>query len=156
MIPVDREKLLAVLGVVLGVPTLLQITPIKINPWSWLWKLLKSAWRGFCRSLTSPVLEQIEANREQLTALDRKLTAHIDLDDQREADKVRGAILRFNHEVMQNQRHTEEEFVEVLAQIDWYNDFCKDHKKYQNSRAVHAIANVERVYDDRLRNNDFL
>lgn len=26
---------------------------------------------------------------------------------------------------------------------------------YENNRAVHAIANVERCYDDRLKNNDF-
>lgn len=34
-------------------------------------------------------------------------------------------------------------------------DYCETHKEYENNRAVHAIANIERCYDDRLKNNDF-
>ena len=52
--------------------------------------------------------------------------------------------------------HTEEEFVEILAKIDWYHDYCRDHTKYKNSRAVHAISNILRVYDERLAKHDFL
>lgn len=151
----DKEWLTAV-GAALGLTALVQISPIKINPWTWAWNGLKRGWRGFTRSLTAPVLEQIEENRRQLEAMDQKLTAHIAVDDSREADKVRGHILRFNNELMRDVAHTEEEFVDTLAQIDWYHSYCQSHPDYKNSRAVHAIANIERVYDDRLKNNDFL
>ena len=30
------------------------------------------------------------------------------------------------------------------------------HKDYENNRAVHAIANINRVYDERLAKHDFL
>ena len=163
----DWEKLAAALGVVLGVPTLLQITPIKINPWSWLWKLIKRGWAAFCTSLNAPMLaamermqtEQSEAIRrveQNLLETKKTLDNHIAADDEREADKTRSDILRFNNEVMRGQGHTEEEFVEILMKIDWYHDYCKTHENYKNSRAVHAIANIERVYDVRLEKNDFL
>lgn len=152
----DKEEILAVLGVVLGLPTLVQICPIKINPWSWLWKMLKRMWLGFCRSLTAPVLAELEPVMKEQLIIKQTLEAHIAADDKREADHVRASILRFNNEVMRSIPHTEEEFVEVLASIDWYERYCRDHKDYKNSRAVHAIDNIERVYDERLKNNDFL
>lgn len=34
--------------------------------------------------------------------------------------------------------------------------YCEKHKDYKNNRAVHAIANICRVYDKRLENHDFL
>ena len=144
------------LCVALGLTTLVQISPIKINPWSWIWKMLKRIWRGFCRSLNAEVLGELAKVQGDLRDTKTDLASHIKLDDQREADKVRGGILQFNNELLRDIPHTKEEFVEVLAKIDWYNRYCKDNADYKNSRAVHAIANIERVYDERLQKHDFL
>lgn len=140
----------------LGLPTLIQLSPLKINPWSWAWKALKWLWRGFCRSLNADVLEKLTKVELAQQETKAKLENHIKLDDEREADKVRTSILHFNNELLRGIPHTKEEFVEILAKIDWYNDFCKTHEDYRNCRAVHAIANIERVYDERLEKRDFL
>lgn len=150
-----KEEIVA-LCVALGLPTLIEFSPIKINPWSWLWKMLKSIWRGFCRSLNAEVLTQLSALEKGQIATQEQLEKHIAMDDEREADKVRASILHFNNELLREIPHTKEEFVEILAKIDWYNDFCDTHKDYRNSRAKHAIANIERVYDERLQKHDFL
>ena len=150
-----KEKIIA-LCVALGLPTLIEISPIKINPWSWLWKMLKMLWRSFCRSLNSDVLDKLSALEEGQKNTQSQLEKHIAMDDEREADKVRASILHFNNELLREIPHTKEEFVEILAKIDWYNDFCDTHKGYRNSRAGHAIANIERVYDERLQKHDFL
>lgn len=142
--------------VALGVPTLIQISPLKINPWSWVWKMLKAIWRGFCRSLNADVLDKLSDLELDQKDTKSKLEAHIALDDEREADKVRSSILHFNNELLRDIPHTKEEFVEILSKIDWYNDFCETHKDYRNCRAVHAIANIERVYDERMKKHDFL
>lgn len=152
----DIEKLVTALCVVLGLPTLIEISPIKINPWSWVGKMLKFAWRGFCRSLNADVLEKLAEVEKEQKDTKKKLEDHINLDDCREADKVRARILQFNNELLRDISHTKEEFVDILSAIDWYNDFCTTHKDYKNSRAVHAIANIERVYDERLAKHDFL
>lgn len=142
--------------VAFGLPTLIQLSPLKLNPWTWLGKAMKWLWRGFCRSLNADVLAKLEALEKEGKATKAALDAHIKMDDEREADKVRASILNYNNELLRDIPHTKEEFVEILAKIDWYNDFCKTHEDYKNSRAVHAIANIERVYDERLKKHDFL
>ena len=150
-----KEDIIA-LCVALGIPTLIEVCPIKINPWSWIFKMLKILWRSFCRSLNSDVLDKLSALEKGQGATQAQLEKHIAMDDEREADKVRASILHFNNELPREIPHTKEEFVEILAKIDWYNDFCDTHKDYRNCRAVHAIANIERVYDERLQKHDFL
>ena len=150
-----KEDIIA-LCVALGIPTLIEVCPIKINPWSWLFKMLKMLWRSFCRSLNSDVLDKLSALEKGQGATQAQLEKHIAMDDEREADKVRASILHFNNELLREIPHTKEEFVEILAKIDWYNDFCDTHKDYRNCRAVHATANIERVYDERLQKHDFL
>lgn len=150
-----KEDIIA-LCVALGIPTLIEVCPIKINPRSWLFRMLKMLWRSFCRSLNSDVLDKLSALEKGQGATQAQLEKHIAMDDEREADKVRASILHFNNELLREIPHTKEEFVEILAKIDWYNDFCDTHKDYRNCRAVHAIANIERVYDERLQKHDFL
>lgn len=151
----DTENIIA-LCVGLGVPTLIQLSPLKLNPWSCLFKLLKWLWRAICRSLNAEVLKELADVKTAQNDVKTKLESHIKMDDEREADKVRASILHFNNELLRDIPHTKEEFVEILAKIDWYNDFCNTRKDYRNSRAVHAIANIERVYDARLDKHDFL
>ena len=150
-----KEDIIA-LCVALGTPTLIEVCPIKINPWSWLFRMVKMLWGSFCRSLNSDVLDKLSALEKGQGATQAQLEKHIAMDDEREADKVRASILHFNNELLREIPHTKEEFVEILAKIDWYNDFCDTHKDYRNCRAVHAIANIERVYDERLQKHDFL
>lgn len=118
--------------------------------------MLKFLWRGFCRSLNADVLAELEKVKKSQQDTKTKLENHIKMDDQREADKARASILHFNNELLRDIPHTKEEFIEVLSKIDWYNDFCKTHEDYKNSRAVHAIANILRVYDERMEKHDFL
>ena len=125
-----------------AVLTLLQLAPIKINPWSWLA-------RAFGRAINSDLLKEVKQTR-------KRLDEHIRIDDEREADRHRERILKFNNALLQGKHHTQEEFVDVLATIDSYEAYCFTHPDYKNSRAVHAIANIERLYDERLKKNDFL
>lgn len=85
-----------------------------------------------------------------------KLDNHIKTDDERAADMHRARILQFNNELIRNIPHTREEFIEILAEIDGYEKFCKRNPNYPNSRATHAIANIGRVYDERLQKHDFI
>ena len=66
-------------GVLVIVMTLVQIAPIKISPWSWLAKAIGKAMG----------LDRIE----------KKLDAHIEMDDRRTADGHRARILHFNNEL---------------------------------------------------------
>lgn len=99
---------------------------------------------------------QLDAVNAKLDKMQESLDRHIRLDDERNADSHRTRILQFNNELLRDIPHTQEDFIEILAEIDFYEDYCKTHPEYKNHRCVHAIANIGRVYDERLRKHDFL
>lgn len=144
-----KELLLAGGGSLILLLTLVQIAPIKINPWS---AIVKALGRIF-NSEVIGMLNEVKAAQKSNTD---RLNEHIRLDDERNADERRTRILRFNNELVRNIPHTKEEFIDVLADIDCYEAYCRDHPDYKNNRAVHAIANIGRVYDERLQKHDFL
>ena len=78
------------------------------------------------------------------------------MDDERNADAIRAYILRFNMELVRGILHTREDFIEVLTKMDEYDRYCGSHKDYRNNRATSAISNIKRVYEERLKKNDFL
>lgn len=129
--------------------TLIQIAPIRINPWSALAK-------GIGRAFNADVLKGLEEVKAQQQEAQQRLADHIKVDDRRDADRHRERILRFNNELLRDIPHTREDFIEILAVIDDYEHFCKANEDYKNNRAVHAIANIGRVYDERLQKHDFL
>ena len=129
--------------------TIIQIAPVKINPWGAIAK-------AFGRAINAEVLKELAEMKATQKETREKLEAHIDMDDERMADVHRTRILHFNNELLREIDHTKEEFIEALADIDEYEQDCKDHPNYKNNRAVHAVANIKRVYDDRLEKHDFL
>lgn len=137
-----QEILLGGGGLLAVVMTLLQVAPIQVKPWSALA-------RAIGRAINSEVLNDLKTVKKDLAD-------HIRMNDERNADEHRARILRFNNELLRDIPHTKEEFIDVLSDIDFYEHYCDEHKDYKNNRAIHAIANICRVYDDRLREHDFL
>lgn len=135
-------------GALLILMTLIQIAPIKVNPWSAVAKV-------FGRAINSEVLDTLKSVKAAQAQTQQSLADHIKMDDERNADLHRTRILQFNNELIREIPHTREEFIEILQEIDAYEAYCKSHPEYPNSRAVHAIANIGRVYDDRLKKHDF-
>ena len=111
-------------GVVLVLMTLIQIAPIKINPWSTIGRVFNK-----------DVLNIVKETR-------KALEEHIRIDDERDADSHRQRILQFNNELLRDIPHTKEDFTEVLTEIDEYEKYCREHPDYKNNRAVHAIAHI--------------
>lgn len=72
------------------------------------------------------------------------------------ATNARIRILSFSDEVRHNVRHSKESFDQINLDIDTYRRYCDGHPDYKNNRAVMAIANIERVYAECLRKQDFL
>lgn len=137
-----KEIILGGSGGLVVLLTLLQIAPIKVNPWS-------AIARAIGRAINADVLNELKETRS-------RLDAHIKADEEYNADVRRARILRFNNELIRDVPHTREDFIDILADIDDYEDFCRKHPDYKNNRAVHAIANIGRVYDERLQKHDFL
>lgn len=144
-----KEILLNGGGVLLVLLTVIQIAPIKVNPWSAIARLLGKA-------INADVLKELDDVKGEVKETQKTLDEHIRMDDERNADSHRQRILQFNNELLRDIPHTEEDFIEVLGEIDIYEDYCKTHPEYKNNRAIHAIAHIGKVYDERLEKHDFL
>lgn len=115
-------------GIILILSFLIQIAPIKVNPWSAIAKVVGRALNGEV----------------------------VDLINQREANSCRYRILRFDDEIRHGQKHTKEHFNQMLEDIDGYERYCYEHPNYKNSKAVHAITNIKDTYNKCVHNNTFL
>ena len=129
-------------GVLLIIMTLVQLAPLKINPWS-------AIAGAIGRSVNKEVLKELEAVK-------KKIDSHVTMDDQRVADGHRTRILHFNNELLRGIMHTKEEYIEALAEIDAYEKYCRENPNYPNNRAVLAIENIRSNYKERLKQHDFL
>ena len=137
-----KEILLGGGGGLVLLLTIIQITPIKLNPWTALAKAIG-------RAINADVLDELKDVRS-------RLDDHIQMDAEGKADERRTRILHFNNELVRGIPHTKEEFIDIMADIDDYEAYCRAHPEYKNNRATHAIANIGRVYDERLQKHDFL
>ena len=97
-----------------------------------------------------------DAVMAKLDALGKQLDEHIRKDAAAKADESRSRILRFGDEVRRGILHTEEHWIDILRDIDRYEDYCATHPNYENNRAIHTIQYLKNVYDGRLKKNDFL
>ena len=136
-------ELLGYCAIVVAVlSTFLEVSKIKINPWSALG-------RAIGKALNGDVMNKIDD-------LERRFDKHEYDREKDKADECRANILRFNREILRELPHTREDFIEVLSYIDFYEDYCRDHPEYENNRAVLAIQNIKRVYSERLEKHDFI
>ena len=135
-------------GLLVLLLTFIEIAPIKINPWS-------KAAEKLGKAFNKPALERIAKLEEEQRKTRETLDGHIENDALEKAEAARDAILRFNNELLRNIPHTREEFFEVLRKIDAYEEYCMLHKDYENNRAVHAVANISRIYDNCLIKHNF-
>ena len=128
--------------VTVALMTLFQIAPIKINPWSWLGKVIG-------RAINGEVIEKVEA-------LSRDVKQNKADDDEQWASLSRSHILRFGDELLHGVGHSKEHFDQILLDISKYETYCSEHKDYLNDVAHETIKRIKNTYQKCLEENNFL
>lgn len=129
-------------GAILILMTLIQITPIKINPWSWLGRVIG-------RAINGEVIEKVD----ELSKDVKKNKAD---DDEQWASLSRTHILRFGDELLHGVDHSKEHFDQILLDISKYEKYCEEHPEYLNNIANATIKQIKKTYQNCLENNKFL
>lgn len=142
--------------VVFLVLSLIQVSKIKINPWSWIA-------RRFGNAINQGVYEKIGEVENRISDVEKSIS---EVQKTQESDRKaseknvaitsRVRILRFNEELLRNQKHSKESFDQALSDITDYERYCDDNPDFENERAVMAIQNIERCYQKCLEDRDFL
>lgn len=150
------NEILASGGALLLFLMLVQITPIKVNPWSAVGKIIGNGMRVIGKSMNKDVMDKLESVQKELKELGEKhnkLERRMDKDD---ADGCRTRTLRFADELRRDVKHSEEFFNQILDDISDYERYCTEHPEYKNSKAVNAIAEIDKVYQKCMEKNSFL
>lgn len=144
---VGLGNLIVIVGLLLS---LIQIAPIKIDPWSKLFK-----WVG--KIINGSVMDELKGIKEDLANVHAELDNVKEREEEREANSTRYRILRFDDELRQHIDHSEEHFTQILADVDKYKKYCDAHKDgYVNSKADSAMDNIRTTYDEVKRDNKFI
>lgn len=73
-----------------------------------------------------------------------------------QASTFRYRILRFDDEIRHDAKHTKEHFDQILDDITEYEKYCASHPEYRNNKAVLAIENIKRIYQNCTNEGTFL
>ena len=121
--------------------TLIQIAPIKINPWD---KIL--TWIG--NHMNADIVKRVDV-------IEGKLDEHIKDSAEERVRKVRADILDFANACMNGRKHTKEEFEFVISECDAYEKYI-EKMQIKNGVATAAIREIRRLYEKGISENSFL
>lgn len=120
---------------IIGAITIIQISPIKINPWGAVLSFMK-------KTLGITALEsEIKGMRK-------------DFQEEKVASK-RWNVLNFANSCRQGQAHTKEEWEHCLDELFLYEKYCKEYS-VANGVIVECAKYLRTNYHTHLNANDFL
>lgn len=125
----------------LGLSAIIEIAPIKINPWSkmfrWVGNIILSELRTDFNELST---EMMTFKREQ---------------EAKNANDMRWAIINFANSCRRGEQHSKDAWRHVLNQISEYEDYTEKHN------IINGVVDAESEYlhelfQERCRRNDFI
>ena len=127
--------------VIVAMMTFVEITPIKLSPWS-------AIFNWFGKKLNKEVIDKIDK-------LEGRLDTHIKDSEEQELRSRRTSILDFSSSVIRGVNYHREKFDFMINECDQYEKYCVKNE-IKNGVAEASIAEIRRIYQEHLRNNDFL
>lgn len=127
--------------IIIVISIFIQITPIKINPWSALFK-----WIG--KTITGNACSKIDGLIDKVEKIEKDVKTN-------EKDRIRWEILDFANSCRNDRKHTRDEFQHIVALNDKYKRLLKETG---DSNGVFEVEYnyIQDLYAERLEKNDFL
>ena len=137
-----------IIQVALIISIFIQVTPIKINPWSKLFKWIG----GLITAESDKKINQLIKTTDEMQKNIKTLQQNM---DENEKDRIRWEIFDFANSCRNNQQHTKDEFQHIITLND----------KYEKLLALTGDTNgvfeaeyryIQKIYAERQEKNDFL
>lgn len=155
------------IALLLVLSLLIEITPIKFNPWSWFAKKIGKAFNGEVMkeigNLKKDMGEEIGTIKTEMTGVNQQVKdIKKDVADireeakEREATNRRARILDFGDEILHEVDYSKEHWDSVLMDISAYEHYCDDHPHYMNNVAKATIKHIKHMYEKHLEEDSFL
>jgi len=135
--------------VILGIlSTFIEVSKIKINPWSSLFRWIGSKMMADVKK----ELQEIKKEQETLAKKQEELCRERALDAM---DAVKAEIFRFYNECQKNQRHSEGEFNHIIQQNEKYEKLVEETGE-TNGVYEMEFKYIMTIYKKCQREKDFL
>lgn len=127
--------------IIIIVSIFIQITPIKVNPWSALFK-----WIG--KTITGNACSKIDGLIDKVEKIEKDVKTN-------EKDRIRWEILDFANSCRNDRKHTRDEFQHIVALNDKYKRLLRETGDTNGVFEV-EYNYIQDLYAERLEKNDFL
>lgn len=130
----------AILALLAGA-TLIQIAPIKINPWTWVARTIG-------RAINAEVIQKVDKLESDLQSLKANT-------DEQTAKGCRVRILHFGDEILHGVKHSKEHFDQILMDITDYENYCREHPGFKNNMTAITTSQIKTTYEQCLEEHSF-
>lgn len=137
-----------IIAVLVGLSALIQITPIKINPWTALFK-----WIG--NKANEDLRNQVGGLNEKINSLSKDIDTLGKQRKEDEKDRIRWEILDFANSCRNGRRHTKDEYLHIIELNDKYKKLLKETNDKNGVFEV-EYEYIKELYKERQEKNDFL
>lgn len=131
----------AVVGAIAAM-TVIQVAPIKINPWTWIA-------RAIGRAINAEVIAEVGSLKQEVQTIKKNTEEH-------EAKSARDRITRFGDEILHDVKHSQEHFKQILLDITEYEEYCDKHHEFRNNVTEITTRRIMETYEKCLKENNFL
>lgn len=131
------------------ITTLVQKLSDKYKPWTWLAE-------QFGKAANKEMVDKIDTLSKKVEKLEEHDKEQNKQLNEERAKAARRRILRCADEIRSKVKHSQEYFDDMLSDISFYKQYCKENPTFENEKAVIAIRIVEQVYEECHKENNFL
>jgi hypothetical protein len=154
----DHSGILAIIAA--AILSLVEIAPIKFNPWSWLGKKIGRMFNGELitemNNLKNKVGQDMGTLNTEIKSIKKDVADIREEAKEREATNRRARILEFGDEILHEVDYSKEHWDSILMDISAYENYCDDHPHYMNNVARATIEHIKSMYQKHLEDDGFL
>jgi hypothetical protein len=129
-------------AIVVAASVVIQISPIKFSPWTWLA-------RKFGKAINGEVIEKVDRLKQDMDNMKAQ-------EDERNAKTARSRILRFGDELLHDQMHSKDHFDDIMMCITEYTQYCNEHPEFKNHITETTTRHILHTYEKCLEEHSFL
>lgn len=144
------------IALVLALSLLIEITPIKFNPWSWFAKKIGRAFNGEIMKEIGTLKTEMSNVNQQVKDIKSDVVDIREEAKEREATSRRARILEFGDEILHEIDYSKEHWDSILMDVSEYEHYCDDHPHYMNNVAKATIKHIKHMYEKHLEEDSFL
>ena len=152
-----------IIGFIAALIALIEVTPIKINPWTFIKKIFIKGLTMLGDNINQGINTKIDKMdtdidflKNEMSKMNNKIEFVENKDDERDAVNTRNRILSFGDDLMHGILHSKDSYEQILFDISHYNAYCDQHQDFKNHITEYHAKLIEDRYTTHLENNDFL